>query len=57
MTITVAELESFKKSIEFLTQLKSIPVEIIKFYLESEYGYIVTESMSGEEKTRVDVDK
>lgn len=35
-------------TIDILMQIKATPVEIIKFYLESQYGYIVTESASGE---------
>lgn len=51
MTITIAEFENFKKSMEFLAQLRSIPVELIKFYLENEHGYIVREPKSSKEKT------
>lgn len=50
MAITVAELESFKKSIELLTQLKSIPLEIIELYLEMEHGYII-------KKPKIDLDE
>ncbi len=51
MTITIAEYENIKKSMEFLAQLRSIPVELIKFYLENEHGYIVREPKSSKEKT------
>ncbi len=50
MAITVAELESFKKSIELLTQLKSIPLELIELYLEMEHGYII-------KKPKIDLDE
>lgn len=51
MTITVAELQRFKDSMVYLSQLRSIPLEIIEFYLENERGYIIEEFESGDEKT------
>jgi hypothetical protein len=57
MAITVAELESFKKSIELLTQLKSIPLEIIELYLEMEHGYIIKKPKPNEEKVNLDIDE
>ncbi|CDH45820.1 MAG: hypothetical protein IPL59_03445 [Candidatus Competibacteraceae bacterium] len=57
MAITVAELESFKKSIELLTQLKSIPLEVIELYLEIEHGYIIKKPKLNEEKIKVDHDE
>jgi hypothetical protein len=57
MAITVAELESFKKSIELLTQLKSIPLEIIELYLQMEHGYIIKKPELNEEKIKVDLDE
>jgi hypothetical protein len=57
MAITVAELESFKKSIELLTQLKSIPLEIIELYLQMEHGYIIKKPKFNEEKANLDLDE
>jgi hypothetical protein len=51
MTITLAEFEKFSKSIELLNKLRSIPLEIIEYYLENEHGYVVKKSESNEEKT------
>lgn len=51
MTITIAELQRFKDSMVYLSQLRSIPVEIIEFYLENERGYLIKAPESGEEKT------
>lgn len=51
MTITLAEFEEFHKSVELMKYLRSIPLEIIEFYLENEHGYIVKRSESDEEKT------
>lgn len=53
MTITIAELQRFKDSMVYLNQLRSIPVEIIEFYLENERGYLVKEADSGDGKTVV----
>ncbi len=53
MTITIAELQRFKNSMVYLSQLRSIPVEIIEFYLENERGYLVKESDAGDGKTIV----
>jgi hypothetical protein len=50
MTMTIAEFEKFKKSIDLLNQLRSIPLETIQFYLESEHGYIVQKPRTGEKK-------
>lgn len=50
MTITIAELESFKNSITHLAQLRAIPLPIIEFYLENECGYRIQEASAGEEK-------
>lgn len=51
MTITLAEFENFRQSVELMQQLRSIPLEIIEFYLENEHGYVVKRSGSDEEKT------
>ena len=51
MTITLSEFEEFHKSVELMKYLRSIPLEIIEFYLENEHGYIVKRSESDEEKT------
>ncbi|MCB1826511.1 MAG: hypothetical protein KDJ54_18815 [Candidatus Competibacteraceae bacterium] len=53
MTITVTELQRFKDSMVYLSQLRSIPLEVIEFYLENERGYIIKESEPGDEKTVV----
>ena len=53
MTITLAEFEKFSKSIELLNKLRSIPLEIIEYYLENEHGYVVKKSELSEEKTVV----
>lgn len=53
MTITLTEFEKFSKSIELLNELRSIPLEIIEYYLENEHGYVVKKSESSEEKTVV----
>ncbi|QQS55216.1 MAG: hypothetical protein IPM89_05235 [Candidatus Competibacteraceae bacterium] len=51
MTITIAELENFKNSVVFLNQLRSMPLEVIEFHLENEYGYIIDKSSSIAKKT------
>jgi hypothetical protein len=51
MTITIAELQRFKDSMIFMTQLRSMPIEIIEFYLENERGYLIKAPESGEGKT------
>ena len=53
MTITIAELQRFKDSMIFMTQLRSMPIEVIEFYLENERGYLVKEADSGDGKTVV----
>ncbi len=53
MTITIAELQSFKDSMVYLSQLRSIPVEIIEFYLENERGYLIKESGPDDEKPMI----
>ncbi len=50
MPITLAEFEEFQKSVDSMKHLRSIPLEIIEFYLENEHGYIVRRSQSDEEK-------
>ena len=57
MAITVSELESFKKSIEILTQLKSIPLELIELYLQIEHGYIIKKPKISEETIKADIDE
>jgi hypothetical protein len=51
MTITIAELKSFKNSMTFLAQLRAMPVEIIEFYMENECGYIIRKAEDDPEKT------
>ncbi|MFO7640749.1 MAG: hypothetical protein R6X17_05650 [Candidatus Competibacteraceae bacterium] len=50
MTITIAELQRFKDSMIFMTQLRSMPIEVIEFYLENERGYLIKESGPDDEK-------
>ncbi|HRX70748.1 MAG TPA: hypothetical protein P5329_06180 [Candidatus Competibacteraceae bacterium] len=51
MPLTISELEAFKNSVTFLTQLRAIPLPIIEFYLENECGYRIKEPDADEEKT------
>ncbi|MDS4042449.1 MAG: hypothetical protein RKP20_14890 [Candidatus Competibacter sp.] len=51
MTITVAESEDFHNAIKLISKLRSIPLEIIEFYLENEHGYVVKKAESNDEKT------
>ena len=50
MTITIAELQRFKDSMIFMTQLRSMPIEVIEFYLENERGYLIKAPESDDEK-------
>ena len=51
MTITVAESEDFHNTMKLIRELRSIPLEIIEFYLENERGYVVKKAGSNDEKT------
>ncbi len=51
MTITLAEIEAFQKSVDAMKHLRAIPLEVIEFYLENEHGYVVRRPESSEEKT------
>ena len=51
MTMTITELQRFKDSMIFMTQLRSMPIEVIEFYLENERGYLIKEPESEGEKT------
>ncbi len=51
MTITVAESEDFHNTMKLIRELRSIPLEIIEFYLENEHGYVVKKAESNDEKT------
>jgi len=51
MTITLAEFEEFHKSVELMKYLRSIPLEVIEFYLENEHGYVVKKADLNEEAT------
>ncbi len=51
MTITLAEFENFRQSVELMKQLRAIPLEIIEYYLQNEHGYVVKKADSNEEET------